>query len=167
MSAEKKQVNASPDSQSVALRNALGSFATGITVVTALGVNEQKIGMTVNSFNSVSLNPALVLWSIDKKSNCFSDFIKAKSYAIHVLSHEQQAISDQFALSGEDKFSNLQCTSGLNNVPILPDFSACFECSIEHQFEGGDHIILVGKVIKFEDRGSQPLVFYRGNYTSF
>ncbi|MAD67384.1 MAG: nitrilotriacetate monooxygenase [Porticoccaceae bacterium] len=167
MPSEKKQVNTPPNSQSVALRNALGSFATGVTVVTAVGENGQNIGMTVNSFNSVSLNPALVLWSIDKKSNCFSDFIKAKSYAIHVLSHEQQAISDQFALSGEDKFSNLQCTIGLNNVPILPDFSACFECSVEHHYEGGDHIILVGKVIKFEDRGSQPLVFCRGSYTSF
>ena len=88
MPSDKKQVNTPPNSQSVALRNALGSFATGITVVTAIGANGQKIGMTVNSFNSVSLNPALVLWSIDKKSNCFSDFIKAKSYAIHVLSHE-------------------------------------------------------------------------------
>ena len=91
----------------MALRNALGSFATGITVVTALGKDGQRVGMTANSFNSVSLSPALVLWSIDKASNCFDDFIQAEHYAIHVLSADQQFISDQFAKSGGDKFAGL------------------------------------------------------------
>jgi flavin reductase (DIM6/NTAB) family NADH-FMN oxidoreductase RutF len=110
MAAKKHSDNASSDIDPMALRNALGSFATGITVVTALGKDGQRVGMTANSFNSVSLSPALVLWSIDKASNCFDDFIQAEHYAIHVLSADQQFISDQFAKSGGDKFAGLECT---------------------------------------------------------
>ena len=152
--------------QSIEFRNALGSFTTGVTIVTALGRDGQKIGMTVNSFNSVSLDPALVLWSVARDSNCFEDFIAAKSYAIHVLSTDQQEISDRFAQSGADKFAGIECSEGLSGVPILPHYSACFQCQLEHQYEGGDHIILVGKVIQFEDNGHKPLIFYRGQYNS-
>jgi 3-hydroxy-9,10-secoandrosta-1,3,5(10)-triene-9,17-dione monooxygenase reductase component len=151
---------------STALRNALGSFATGITVVTAIGADSQHVGMTANSFNSVSLDPPLILWSISKESNCFNDFIQAKSFSIHVLDDKQQDISDQFAQSGGDKFEGITCTEGSTGTPLLPNFSACFECTTEHQYDGGDHVILVGRVIKFTDRGTQPLVFYRGKYTS-
>lgn len=149
---------------SIKLRNALGSFATGITVVTALGKQGQKVGMTVNSFNSVSLDPPLVLWSIDRQSNCFDDFMQAEAYAVHVLSHAQQTVSDTFATSGSDKFASISCQTGLNGVPVLPDYSACFECKIANKFEGGDHIILVGEVLRFDDKESRPLVFYRGGY---
>ena len=147
------------------LRNALGSFATGVTIVTALDTDQNPIGMTVNSFNSVSLTPPLILWSISRDSNCFDDFIKAETFAVHVLNHGQEDLSNRFAESGGDKFLGLSLESGSNNPPILPDFSACFECKTEHQYDGGDHIILVGRVISFEDRGTDPLVFYRGQYT--
>jgi flavin reductase (DIM6/NTAB) family NADH-FMN oxidoreductase RutF len=150
--------------QTIDFRNALGSFTTGITIVTALGRDGQKIGMTVNSFNSVSLDPALVLWSIARDANCFEDFINAKSFAIHILSADQQDISNRFAKSGEDKFAGIESSEGLSGVPILPHYSACFQCNLEHQYEGGDHIILVGKVLKFVDNGHDPLVFYRGQY---
>jgi 3-hydroxy-9,10-secoandrosta-1,3,5(10)-triene-9,17-dione monooxygenase reductase component len=151
---------------SIDFRNALGSFTTGVTVVTALGRDGQKIGMTANSFNSVSLDPALVLWSIARDANCFDDFIAAKSYAIHVLTADQQDISNRFAKSGEDKFAGIECSEGLSGVPILPHYSACFQCNLEHQYEGGDHIILVGKVLEFVDNGHKPLVFYRGQYSA-
>ena len=147
------------------LRNALGSFATGVTIVTALDSDQNPIGMTVNSFNSVSLNPPLILWSISRDSNCFDDFIKAETFAVHVLNHSQEDLSNRFAESGGDKFLGLSLESGFKTAPILPDFSACFECKTEHQYDGGDHIILVGKVVSFEDRGTDPLVFYRGQYT--
>ena len=149
---------------SIKLRNALGSFATGITVVTALGRQGQKVGMTVNSFNSVSLDPPLVLWSIDRQSNCFDDFMQTDAYAVHVLSHQQQTISDTFATSGSDKFGGIECITGLNGVPLLPDYSACFECKIANRFDGGDHLILVGEVLRFDDKKTRPLVFYRGGY---
>ena len=152
--------------QSLEFRNALGSFTTGVTVVTALGIDGQKVGMTVNSFNSVSLDPALVLWSIARDSNCFEDFMAAESFAIHVLTSDQQEISDRFAQTGADKFAGINCSQGLSGIPILPHYSACFQCQLEHQYEGGDHIILVGRVIQFEDMGHKPLVFYRGNYSS-
>ena len=146
------------------LRNALGSFATGVTVITALGKNGQKIGMTANSFNSVSLDPALVLWSIGRDSNCFEDFIAAEAYAIHILSEDQQELSNLFAQTGSDRFAGLETTEGLSGVPLLCNYSTCFQCRIEHQYEGGDHVILVGKVLEFSDNGSKPLIFHRGGY---
>jgi 3-hydroxy-9,10-secoandrosta-1,3,5(10)-triene-9,17-dione monooxygenase reductase component len=155
----------SPSSDnSKALRNALGSFATGVTIVTALDSDQNPIGMTVNSFNSVSLNPPLILWSISKDSNCFDDFIKSETFAVHVLNHNQEDLSNRFAESGGNKFLGLSLESGFESTPILPDFSACFECKTEHQYDGGDHIILVGRVVSFEDRETDPLVFYRGQY---
>ena len=96
--------------QSTDFRNALGSFATGITVITALGKDGQKVGMTANSFNSVSLDPMLVLWSVARDANCFDDFIDAESFAIHVLANDQEAMSNRFATSGADKFAELECT---------------------------------------------------------
>ena len=147
-------------------RNALGSFATGVTIITALGKNGQKIGMTANSFNSVSLDPALVLWSIDKQSNCFEDFIAADAFAIHVLAEDQQSLSNLFAKTGADRFANIDSVEGISGVPLLPHYSACFQCVAEHQYDGGDHMILVGKVVEFTDNGHKPLVFHRGKYVA-
>lgn len=149
---------------SIDLRQALGSFATGVTIITTLGKNGQKVGMTANSFNSVSLDPPLVLWSLDKNTNCFEDFINASSFAIHVLAADQQDLSERFANIGQDRFNNLECSQGLDGIPILDHYSACFQCTMEHRYEGGDHIILVGKVVDFIDNQLPPLVFYRGQY---
>jgi 3-hydroxy-9,10-secoandrosta-1,3,5(10)-triene-9,17-dione monooxygenase reductase component len=145
-------------------RNALGSFATGVSIVTTLGKNGQKVGMTANSFNSVSLTPPLVLWSIDKSTNCFDDFIAADAFAVHILAADQQDLSNRFATTGEDRFGNIQCTDGLSGIPILPHYSACFECKAANQFDGGDHIIMTGEVVRFSDNQLDPLLFYRGSY---
>jgi flavin reductase (DIM6/NTAB) family NADH-FMN oxidoreductase RutF len=161
-----KKIMPVKDFNTTDFRNALGSFATGVTVITALGKNGQKVGMTANSFNSVSLDPALVLWSIGRDSNCFEDFIAAEAYAIHILAEDQQELSDRFAKSGADRFEGLACTEGLSGVPLLPTHSACFQCRLEKQFDGGDHVILVGKVLEFSDHGSKPLLFYRGGYAA-
>lgn len=145
-------------------RNALGSFATGVTVITALGKNGQKVGMTANSFNSVSLDPALVLWSIGRDSNCFDDFMTAQAYAIHVLADDQQDLSNRFAKTGADRFEGLDISEGLSGVPLLSHYSACFQCTVANQYDGGDHVIIVGKVLEFVDNGLQPLIFHRGGY---
>lgn len=145
-------------------RNALGSFPTGVTVVTALSSKEEKLGITVNSFSSVSLDPALVLWSIDCKASCFSDFVEAQYFAVHILDENQRALSNRFASSDHDKFAGLPCTRGDANVPLLPDYSACFQCQVEHRYAGGDHVIIVGRVNAFLDRNRAPLVYYRGDY---
>jgi len=147
-------------------RNALGSFATGVTIITALGENGQKIGMTANSFNSVSLNPPLVLWSIGKNANCFDDFIKARAFAVHVLAADQEEISNSFATPGKDRFEGIECSQGLLGIPILPHYSACFQCKKAAQHEGGDHVIITGEVTNFTDNELQPLLFYRGKYHS-
>ena len=90
--------------------------------------------------------------------------MQAEAYAVHVLSHQQQTVSDTFATSGSDKFASVDCITGLNGVPLLADYSACFECRIAHRFAGGDHVILVGEVLRFDDKKTRPLVFYRGGY---
>jgi flavin reductase (DIM6/NTAB) family NADH-FMN oxidoreductase RutF len=145
-------------------RRALGCFATGVAVVTTLDKNGKKVGVTVNSFNSVSLDPPLVLWSIAEESRSFEIFLQAEYFAVNVLVMHQRDICEQFAAKGTDKFAGLECREGINGVPILPTYSAVFECRTEHRYDGGDHVILVGRVLAFEDRKTDPLIFYRGHY---
>jgi len=145
-------------------RRALGCFATGVAIATTVDKYGRKSGMTISSFNSVSLDPPLVLWSIDRESNNFEAFIEAEHFAVHVLTVDQKSICERFAGRGIDKFEGLDCTEGVARSPILPDYSAVFECGTEHRYDGGDHVILVGRVLKFDDRETDPLIFYRGHY---
>lgn len=105
-----------------------------------------------------------MLWSIDRESNNFEAFIEAEHFAVHVLTADQKSICERFAGRGTDKFEGLDCTEGVARSPILPDYSAVFECETEHRYDGGDHVILVGRVLKFDDRETDPLIFYRGHY---
>jgi 3-hydroxy-9,10-secoandrosta-1,3,5(10)-triene-9,17-dione monooxygenase reductase component len=145
-------------------RRALGCFATGVAVVTALEKDGSKAGITINSFNSVSLKPPLVLWSVAQESSGFETFVEAEYFAVNVLAMDQREMCDRFAGHGTNKFDGLSCSEGVGGVPILPVFSAVFECRTEHRYEGGDHIILVGRVLNFEDRKTDPLIFYRGHF---
>ena len=147
-----------------AYRRALGCFATGVAVVTALDKNGKRAGITINSFNSVSLRPPLVLWSVAADSQNSEVFVEAEHFAVNVLAIHQRDICERFATSGKSKFGDLDCGEGIAGVPILPTYSAVFECQTEHRYEGGDHTILVGRVLKFEDRKTDPLIFYRGHY---
>jgi len=146
------------------LRNALGHFATGVTVVTTLGPAGERIGVTVNSFAALSLDPPLVLWSLAKKSWSLPAFQTTNHFCIHVLAHDQQAVSDRFAKAGEDKFAGSEIGAGLGGVPLLPHCMAVFQCSVEYRYEGGDHIILIGRVEHLTTRSTAPLLFYRGRY---
>jgi len=145
-------------------RRALGCFATGVAVVTALDENGEKVGITVNSFNSVSLDPPLVLWSVGEDALSFDTFITTEYFAVNVLAMHQQDVCDRFAASGADKFDGLACGEGVAGIPILPEYSAVFECRTEHCYDGGDHKIVVGRVLNFEDRKTDPLIFYRGHF---
>ena len=145
-------------------RRALGCFATGIAVATALDKDGVKAGITINSFNSVSLKPPLILWSVAEESNSFEVFVAAEHFAVNVLAMHQRDICRRFAAAGGDKFDGLDCGEGIAGVPILPDYSAVFECRTEHRYDGGDHTILVGRVLNFEDRKTDPLIYYRGHY---
>ena len=145
-------------------RNALGSFATGVTIVTTAINSAEPVGVTASSFNSVSLDPPLVLWSLAKKSLSLDAFRESGHFAVHILSCLQENLSNAFARSGTDKFANVEWQPGVIGSPVLNEFAARFECQTVHQYEGGDHIIFVGEVIAFDKRDHPPLVFHGGNY---
>lgn len=151
-------------SDAKAFRQALGQFATGVTVITTLDAAGEKVGMTANSFSSVSLDPMLVLWSIAKTSRSFAAFEQARHFAIHVLTAEQKELSSQFASNCDDRFQNVPHQPGLGGVPILDDYCAVFQCETEARHEGGDHIIIVGRVVAFDRRPRAPLIFHAGRY---
>lgn len=145
-------------------REALGTFPTGVTIVTTRGRDQVPVGVTASSFNSVSINPPLVLWSLAKAARSHDDFCNCEHFAVHVLNADQIDLSNRFARSGEDKFNGLNWTEGLGRAPILPDAAALFQCRTMHRYEGGDHLILVGEVMAFERSDGEPLLFHRGRY---
>jgi flavin reductase (DIM6/NTAB) family NADH-FMN oxidoreductase RutF len=147
------------------MRSALGLFATGVTIVTTLDADGVPIGLTANSFNSVSLTPPLVLWSLGLKAGSLQTFLQAKHYAIHVLSVEQQALAERFASKSADRFAALDFGSGHGDVPIIPGCAAVFECTNRNQYPEGDHVILVGEVLAcHHDASRAPLLFHGGKF---
>lgn len=146
-------------------RDTLGSFATGVTIVTA-ATSVGRVGLTANSFSSVSLDPPLVLWSLKKSSNSLHAFSESGYFAVHILSSGQVDLSKRFAKKDTDKFEGLNCSEGLGGSPLIDGCSARFQCKVLHQYEGGDHIIFVGEVLEFESLDKPPLLFHRGNFHS-
>ena len=149
---------------SAELRCALSCFATGVAVATTVDTDGAPVGITISSFNSVSLDPPLVLWSIARESYSYDAFIHADHFAVNILRLEQQALSAHFAQRRPDKFDGIATREGLNGVPLLSDYAACFECRTEHRYDGGDHKILVGRVLRLDKREADPLVIYRGQF---
>lgn len=147
-----------------AFRDALGQFATGVAIVTARGEDGERVGATVSSFNSVSLDPPLVLWSLDRSARSRAAFESSTHFAVHVLTLEQRELAQLFARRGADKFADLQCREGLGGVPVLEKCAACFECETRHRYDGGDHIIFVGEVLQFERLAGSPLLFHGGAF---
>jgi len=151
---------------SKAFRRALGNFATGVTIMTAKNAGGQKVGVTANSFNSVSLDPPLILWSIDKRSSSYEVFAEASHFAVNILSADQIEISNKFARSKDDKYANVDFELGAGQAPILKECSAVFECERFNIVEGGDHWIIIGRVVNFQDNGRSPLLYHQGAYSS-
>ena len=131
-------------------RHALGAFTTGITIITAVGSDGARTGITANSFNSVSLDPPLVLWSLAKTSRSAPIFTSAKHWAVHILSAEQETLSDRFAKGAADKFAGVDTELGVGGVPLLTGCTARLQCKTSFQYEGGDHIIFVGEVLDID-----------------
>lgn len=146
------------------LRQAFGSFATGVTVVTARDGGGALVGLTANSFSAVSLDPALVLWCVSMTTPSFAAFRDCSHYAINVLSADQEEISNRFANPSSDKFAGLDWTPGASGVPLLNGCIANFECSNLHQYPGGDHLILVGQVESYRANIDTPLLFFASRY---
>lgn len=157
---------ASPDFDIRDFRKALGCFATGVTVITAEASEGQRVGLTANSFSSLSLDPPLVLWSIDRRAFSLSVFERASHFAVNVLAEDQIDIANRFATKGElDKFGIVKSRAGLGQAPVLLDCSATFECAVHTTVDGGDHRIFVGQVERFATSGKRALVYHQGAYS--
>lgn len=146
-------------------RNALGTFTTGVCVITANPEGMNPFGMTVNSFASVSLDPALVLWSIQNDSECLAGFDQANHFAVNVLAQDQMELSNLYAKKGDHELDKAHYRLGRTGLPVLRGAVTSFECSLWERYPGGDHTILVGKVVAMESNPNKlPLLFSAGKY---
>lgn len=146
------------------LRQVLGSFVTGVTVITTVDGDGRPHGLTVNSFSSVSLDPPLVLWSQSKVAPSHAVFVAAERFVVNILADDQVEMSNRFARGGVDKFAGAQVVPGLGAVPLLQGCAAHLECRKVHSYPGGDHVVFIGEVERMERHGRQPLVFGGGRY---
>lgn len=147
-----------------AFRDALGHFATGVAVVSAAG-EAGPLGLTINSFASVSLEPPLILWSLDKASDRFGALMKARQFAVNMLGGEARELAQLLARKGQSGLGGETVRMSARGLPLLTCAIAHFECSVEHRYEGGDHVIFVGRVLAFDHTShSDPLIYYRGRY---
>ncbi|PLC06694.1 flavin oxidoreductase [Variovorax sp. RO1] len=145
-------------------RKALGQFSTGVTVITTRALDGRRVGMTANSFSSVSLDPPLVLWSLARQAPSVADFTGASHFAINVLAAPQHHLSRQFSTPQADKFGGVDCCEGTAGVPLLNGVLARFVCRNVRQYDGGDHLIFIGEVEGYERFDGEPLVFHSGYY---
>ena len=145
------------------LREALGRFATGVTVVTTM-TPDGPLGMTANSFASVSLSPPLVLWSPARRSKRFPAFERASHFTVHVLSAHQQHLAERFAKEGHH-FEGQELSHGHGDAPMFDGCAARFECRHAAGYDGGDHLIMVGEVLRMSTTEVEPLLYHRGAYT--
>ena len=148
------------------LRQALGSFPTGVTVVSCLDKDNNPLGFTANSFTSVSLDPQLISICIDKESFNIDTFSITEHFAVSILSESQQSISTTFATPNEERFKDIDWRSEDTGSPIISNAVAWFDCKTEQVVDAGDHLILIGKIISFDSSPKTPLMYLRGNYVN-
>src|SRR3954468_18313212 len=154
-----------PSFSSQEFRAALGMFATGVTIVTARTADGVVIGLTANSFNSVSLAPPLVLWSLAQAAGSLPVFRAGSHYAINILAKDQKALAERFAFKGVDRWNGVHFADGLGGAPLLEGAAATFECFNRSRYEEGDHVIFVGAVERCTwGEGASPLLFPGGRY---
>lgn len=148
---------------SLRFRRALGLFATGVTIITARSSDGQPIGMTCNSFASLSLEPPLVQWSIAKTSRNYPPMCAVSHFAVHVLDVSQRELCRQFSAKEGNRFESVELESGLHDLPLLTQYHARFECATHACHEAGDHTIIIGRVLRLRELEGEPLIFYRGS----
>jgi len=148
-------------------RDALGQFPTGVTIITTMTAGGDRLGMTISSFNSLSLDPPLVLFSIWRETNSFTAWQSAERYAINVLSEDQEELSTKFARAKGEKWIGQTVLNGKTGLPLLPNAVIVFECEAYDRYDGGDHEIFVGRVVELHEnraKRGRPLVFFGGQY---
>lgn len=154
-----------PSFSSPEFRAALGMFATGVTIVTARTADGGLIGLTANSFNSVSIDPPLVLWSLARAAASLPAFSTGSHYAINILGADQHELAKRFAAKGLDRFADVSFVEGAGGAPLLSGAAASFECFNRSRYEEGDHVIFVGEVERCSHRlGASPLLFHGGRF---
>jgi flavin reductase (DIM6/NTAB) family NADH-FMN oxidoreductase RutF len=147
------------------LRKAFSSFATGVTVITGIGSNSQAVGVTISSFNTVSLDPPMVLWSLSERSILVDAFALGKKQLIHVLERSQEDLAMRFAKSTGDQFTGIDVVTGASGLATLPDCVAYFECETIAVHPGGDHHIIVARVMNMQQHEERdPLIFSRSQF---
>ena len=140
-------------------------FATGVTIVTARAADGTLVGLTANSFNSVSLDPPLVLWSLARAAGAMQAFSTGSHYAINILAADQHLLAERFARRGAERWSAVDFTEGVGGAPLLAGAAATFECFNRSRYEEGDHVIFVGEVERCSHRaGASPLLFHGGRF---
>lgn len=149
------------------LRRIMGHFATGVTVITTISQDGTPYGLTANAFMSVSLEPPLLLISVDKKAESYPYFEQTRVFTISILRDDQEGLSRRFAVSGGNKFEGVAYHRGANDVPILDDTLAHVECRLYATHDAGDHTLYLGEILEAETREGRPLLFYRGGYRAF
>lgn len=148
------------------LRNVMGLFATGVTVITTKDATGKPFGLTANAFSSLSLDPPLLLVCIDKKVDCYACFDESKVFVVNFLARNQEDLSTRFATKGIEKFEGVSYTLGSLGVPLLDGALAHLECKVAACYEGGDHTIYTGEIQSMATSEAEPLLFYQGKYRS-
>ncbi|AJS59813.1 flavin reductase family protein [Paenibacillus sp. IHBB 10380] len=145
-------------------KEVMGNYPTGVTVITTVDEHGVPLGLTVNSFASVSLDPLLVLWSIDKRVSTYQTFIKTDKFAVHVLSADQGDICSLFASRDTDRFGNCEWKLSEHNLPIISGASGVMQCKTFKTIEAGDHIILIGEVVDIVSENKEPLLYHKRKF---
>jgi flavin reductase (DIM6/NTAB) family NADH-FMN oxidoreductase RutF len=145
-------------------RHALGSFSTGVAIVTTLSDAGEKVGLTINSFTSLSLDPPLVLWCLAGGSESAGLFRPSRQFTVNILAKDQRPLGEIFASNSNDRFRDVALAGDPGDAPIIGGCVAWFECRVEDIFEGGDHLIITGRVRRFSCREGAPLLFHKGEY---
>lgn len=142
-------------------RSIMGNYPTGVTVITTSSPEGEPVGLTVNSFTSVSMDPKLISWSIDKSVSTHDIFTEQESFAVHTLAHNQGDICMLFATKGTDRFSQIDWHSSENNLPIIHGYSGLLECKVHKTVDAGDHTMLIGEVINAHNQETEPLLYHQ------
>lgn len=145
-------------------REVMGRFATGITVMTVGTQPDKRAGVTANSFNTVSLDPPLILWSLALKAPSLPLFREHDTFAVNILAAHQKDVALRFARPADDKFAGIETLEGAHGVPLIAGAMAHIECRVAHRYPGGDHEIIVGEVLNTAHFDREPLVFHSGSF---
>lgn len=150
--------------QVACFKEVMGNYPTGVTVITTFDTNHRPVGMTVNSFAAVSLEPLLILWSIDKNATAYESFLKVEKFSVNILAADQADLCTLFSSKAADRFSQCEWTESKWSLPVLSNALAVFQCKTFNKVEAGDHTILIGEVIDIHNHYKSPLLYHKRRF---